>query len=184
MNNELYHYGVPKRSGRYPWGSGKNPFHHGASKPKGASNFKKNALTVAFPFTYGAKRAAKALSNNENALTVAFPFTYGVHRVSKAISNRNYNKSTYKQSKDMTTEELKEAIDRLRLEQQYRNLKAVDIAEGKAASTTLLRDYGAMFIGDTTESLTGNFTKGVGKYYAEQIALKSLGIDIKPKKKK
>lgn len=24
--NELYHYGIPRRSGRYPWGSGKNPY--------------------------------------------------------------------------------------------------------------------------------------------------------------
>ena len=24
--NDLYHYGVPKRSGRYPWGSGNRPY--------------------------------------------------------------------------------------------------------------------------------------------------------------
>lgn len=23
---ELYHYGIKRRSGRYPWGSGKNPY--------------------------------------------------------------------------------------------------------------------------------------------------------------
>ena len=27
-NDELYHYGMPRRSGRYPWGSGKEPFQH------------------------------------------------------------------------------------------------------------------------------------------------------------
>ena len=27
-NNELYHYGMPRRSGRYKWGSGKNPYKH------------------------------------------------------------------------------------------------------------------------------------------------------------
>lgn len=27
-SDEIYHYGVPKKSGRYPWGSGENPFHH------------------------------------------------------------------------------------------------------------------------------------------------------------
>lgn len=27
----LVHYGIPRRSGRYKWGSGKNPFHHGQS---------------------------------------------------------------------------------------------------------------------------------------------------------
>lgn len=29
-NDELYHYGMPRRSGRYKWGSGKDPYHHGA----------------------------------------------------------------------------------------------------------------------------------------------------------
>ena len=28
-NDELYHYGMPRRSGRYKWGSGKDPYHHG-----------------------------------------------------------------------------------------------------------------------------------------------------------
>lgn len=26
--DELYHYGMPRRSGRYPWGSGKDPYQH------------------------------------------------------------------------------------------------------------------------------------------------------------
>ena len=26
--NELMHYGMPRRSGRYPWGSGKDPYQH------------------------------------------------------------------------------------------------------------------------------------------------------------
>lgn len=29
MNNELVHYGTPRHSGRYPWGSGENPYQHG-----------------------------------------------------------------------------------------------------------------------------------------------------------
>ena len=33
-NSELYHYGQPRRSGRYKWGSGKDPYHHGASVPR------------------------------------------------------------------------------------------------------------------------------------------------------
>lgn len=28
LNNELYHYGTPRHSGRYPWGSGENPYQH------------------------------------------------------------------------------------------------------------------------------------------------------------
>ena len=26
---QLAHYGMPRRSGRYPWGSGDNPYQHG-----------------------------------------------------------------------------------------------------------------------------------------------------------
>lgn len=32
-DKELYHYGMPRRSGRYKWGSGEDPYHHGASAP-------------------------------------------------------------------------------------------------------------------------------------------------------
>lgn len=32
--NELMHYGTPKHSGRYPWGSGEEPYHHGADSPR------------------------------------------------------------------------------------------------------------------------------------------------------
>ena len=28
--NVLYHYGTPRHSGRYPWGSGENPYQHGS----------------------------------------------------------------------------------------------------------------------------------------------------------
>lgn len=31
-DQELYHYGVPRRSGRYKWGSGKDPYHHGSDR--------------------------------------------------------------------------------------------------------------------------------------------------------
>ena len=28
MEDSLEHYGMPRRSGRYPWGSGENPYQH------------------------------------------------------------------------------------------------------------------------------------------------------------
>lgn len=33
MYDDLYHYGIKRRSGRYPWGSGERP--HQSEKPKG-----------------------------------------------------------------------------------------------------------------------------------------------------
>lgn len=34
-NRDLYHIGMPFRSGRFKWGSGENPYHHGADAPGG-----------------------------------------------------------------------------------------------------------------------------------------------------
>lgn len=31
--NDLAHFGIPRRSGRFPWGSGEDPYHHGADAP-------------------------------------------------------------------------------------------------------------------------------------------------------
>ena len=47
-NSELYHYGVPRRSGRYKWGSGKNPFHHGADAAfrKAKADYKANKKAI------------------------------------------------------------------------------------------------------------------------------------------
>ena len=36
--SELYHYGTPRHSGRYPWGSGDNPYQHGAASFLGQYN--------------------------------------------------------------------------------------------------------------------------------------------------
>ncbi len=34
QSNELYHYGIPRRSGRYPWGSGERPYQSAKSLEK------------------------------------------------------------------------------------------------------------------------------------------------------
>ena len=37
LKDELEHYGMPRRSGRYPWGSGDTPYQHGG--PYSANDF-------------------------------------------------------------------------------------------------------------------------------------------------
>lgn len=39
---EIYHYGIKRRSGRYPWGSGKNPRQGESQKKKQGSNIGTN----------------------------------------------------------------------------------------------------------------------------------------------
>lgn len=44
-NEELYHYGMPRRSGRYPWGSGDNPYQHSGDFKARVDELKKEGLT-------------------------------------------------------------------------------------------------------------------------------------------
>lgn len=44
--NTLAHFGIPRRSGRYAWGSGEDPYHHGADVP-GGRKVKKRSMNDA-----------------------------------------------------------------------------------------------------------------------------------------
>ena len=68
----IEHYGMPRRSGRYPWGSGENPYQHGDDflsridklKKKGWTETPENIKQV-FGLTTTQYRAQKALAKDE-----------------------------------------------------------------------------------------------------------------------
>jgi DNA-directed RNA polymerase specialized sigma24 family protein len=68
----LMHYGMPKRSGRYPWGSGENPYQHSGDFLSRIEELKKTGWTETpenikkeFGLTTTQYRAEKALAKNE-----------------------------------------------------------------------------------------------------------------------
>ena len=75
--NELMHYGMPRRSGRYPWGSGDNPYQHSGDFLSRVSELKERGLSdteiaKALGMTTTQYRTQKALAKDERrALDVA-----------------------------------------------------------------------------------------------------------------
>ena len=75
----LMHYGMPRRSGRYPWGSGEDPYQHGRDFLSRIDELKKTGWTETpeniqkeFGLTTTQYRTEKAIANNERrALDVA-----------------------------------------------------------------------------------------------------------------
>ena len=43
--DSLMHYGMPRRSGRYPWGSGEDPYQHGRDFLSRVEELKKQGWT-------------------------------------------------------------------------------------------------------------------------------------------
>lgn len=68
--NELMHYGMPRRSGRYPWGSGKEPYQHaqdflGRIESLEKKGFKEKQIADELGLTTTQYRVQKTLASNE-----------------------------------------------------------------------------------------------------------------------
>lgn len=66
----LIHYGIKRRSGRFPWGSGKHPFQHGADFLARVDELKKQGMSEteiakALDMSTTALRAQKTIAKNE-----------------------------------------------------------------------------------------------------------------------
>lgn len=121
-NGELYHYGMPRRSGRYKWGSGKNPYHHGADTVRAAKKEYKQAKKEAsknqnkYNF-YGGRHPIGTVSYAVGAKPVG---RYGRNvrknldsRYSKwedSVKNKVVKQKEYKDTKAKVKVERKEAI--------------------------------------------------------------------------
>ncbi len=69
MFDELYHYGTPRHSGRYPWGSGENPYQHEDDFYTSVRNMEKQGMTekeiaTAMGITIRELRAKKSYSKD------------------------------------------------------------------------------------------------------------------------
>ena len=120
LNDHLEHYGLPRRSGRYKWGSGKDPYQsieRKSSLKKEAKNgerYVKSKLSSSKRAQKKAERkAAKAREKEDNEKTKA---------------NKYRNEKAY--VKSLSDEELRRIINRDSMESQYlRNHQKKPIAK-------------------------------------------------------
>ena len=126
-NEELYHIGVKHRSGRYPWGSGKEPYQSNPAMAKKAASANaskasaKSAAKVASAFKNFSKRPetfwekrrkAQAAKQREKAKAAKA-------KAEEEAKAKEAAKPATQKAKEMSDEELTRAINRLRLEQTY-----------------------------------------------------------------
>ena len=98
-NQELYHYGIPRRSGRYKWGSGKNPFHHGSDRIGSRSKKENRELTP---------EERRARRNRNIKIAAGIGITIGVAIAAKKLYDKR---------------ELRSVIDDIRTAKSYTPVK-------------------------------------------------------------
>ena len=105
LNDHLGHYGLPRRSGRYKWGSGKDPYQSTGGKrsfKKAASAGERYIKSKLGSSKRAQKKAAKAREKEENK---------------KAKKNKYRNEKAY--VKSLSDEELRKINSRDQMESQY-----------------------------------------------------------------
>ena len=208
---ELEHYGIPRRSGRYPWGSGENPYHHGASSPFGRRNADGSKMRLTDKQKTNIKRGAVAAGTALAVVGMVYLAKSGkldtaaelgkktvdiaLSRIGNSISERREERSILKERKaasknrrKLSDEELIARIGRLKQEKELRDLTRDDLYSGsKEARETLL---------NSGKKILGTATAGAGvvgmeyllrKYFNDEMSeaelAKAIKDNMRPKKK-
>lgn len=169
---ELYHYGIPRKSGRYPYGSGKEPYQ---SNPAMA----KKAIAKKKPETFWEKRRKAQAAKQREKTKVAKA------KAEAKTVKANEAKPASQKAKEMSDEDLVRAINRLRLEQTYLNMVAPPAQQKQTISK------GKQFIDklkantkDAADLATNinTLTKGITGTYANVRAIQKMldGKTVKP----
>lgn len=135
---ELYHYGIPRRSGRFPFGSGERPFQ----SLKGFA--KTRALKAATKA--GIKKAISETSTTDDK---------HVEDIKKVQERR----ATRRNIRTLSDEELRRNIQRLRDEKTLKDLLDKDVNPGKQAMNEALN-----VVKNASVSVSTDIVKGTMKY--------------------
>ena len=87
-NDDLEHYGMPRRSGRYPWGSGKDPYQHSKDFYGRVKEMRKNKFTYTDPKTGEKYTGDKAIYKSMGMTSGDFRTELAIAKDEEKIYNR------------------------------------------------------------------------------------------------
>lgn len=194
--DELYHYGVPRKSGRYPYGSGKEPYQDNPKKRRLNKDESAPKATSRRPESIWAKH--RRLQAEKRDAEIREAKRKAAVRAEEERKKEEAAKPPSQKAKEMSDEELVRAINRLRLEQTYismlnpsnqqsqqqqaqqqaQKIKAT-VDKGKRLIDKM--KSGSKDIADLSQNI-GNIMGGAQKAYANYQSIIKL-MDIEKKRK-
>ena len=144
-DNYLEHYGIPRRSGRYPWGSGSRPFQGDSS---------------------AGKSSGKTKTSGKSVKTGLFK------------KGKTKTKSSEEDLSKISSEDLQKRIDRIQLEQKYRELtsKPKTISKGRQVLTSILETSSKNVGTQLATYMMGSMVNSVAKAFGSEVDI------VNPKK--
>lgn len=194
--DELYHYGVPRKSGRYPYGSGKEPYQDNPKKRRLNKDESAPKATSRRPESIWAKH--RRLQAEKRDAEIREAKRKAAVRAEEERKKEEAAKPPSQKAKEMSDEELVRAINRLRLEQTYMSMlnpsnqqSQQQQAQQQAQKNKATVDKGKRLIdkmksgskdiADLSQNI-GNIMGGAQKAYANYQSIIKL-MDIEKKRK-
>lgn len=194
--DELYHYGVPRKSGRYPYGSGKEPYQDNPKKRRLNKDESAPKAISKRPESIWAKHRRLQAEKRNAELREAK--RKAAIRAEEERKKEEAAKPPSQKAKEMSDEELIRAINRLRLEQTYMSMlnpsnqqSQQQQAQQQAQKIKTTVDKGKRLIdkmksgskdiADLSQNI-GNIMGGAQKAYANYQSIMKL-MDIEKKRK-
>lgn len=194
--DELYHYGVPRKSGRYPYGSGKEPYQDNPKKRRLNKDESAPKATSRRPESIWAKH--RRLQAEKRDAEIREAKRKAAVRAEEERKKEEAAKPPSQKAKEMSDEELVRAINRLRLEQTYMSMlnpsnqqSQQQQAQQQAQKIKTTVDKGKRLIdkmksgskdiADLSQNI-GNIMGGAQKAYANYQSIIKL-MDIEKKRK-
>jgi hypothetical protein len=194
--DEFYHYGVPRKSGRYPYGSGKEPYQDNPKKRRLNKDESAPKATSRRPESIWAKH--RRLQAEKRDAEIREAKRKAAVRAEEERKKEEAAKPPSQKAKEMSDEELVRAINRLRLEQTYMSMlnpsnqqsqqqqaqqQAQKIKDTVDKGKRLIDKMksGSKDIADLSQNI-GNIMGGAQKAYANYQSIMKL-MDIEKKRK-
>lgn len=159
MNNDyLIHFGTKEHSGRFPWGSGKRPFQRLPGKNK--VTYKKASELSDDELAQFNKRRKLEKVYKDNVKQLEGPdkletaeslsrmtdnvVTNVTSQVNKLYNDKHRQDKSQIDLSSVSDEDLRRIVNRMNLEQQYRNLSPTYVSKGEVAVKEGLAAIGAL----------------------------------------
>lgn len=147
---ELYHYGMPRRSGRYKWGSGDRPFQGmegGIKRAKLTKEQRKELANKAFSRTQKQGKdkpnispAESMVKNTKSIVNNAEDIARKANDIRNRKKDQDRRKQFQSEASKMSNDELRKAVERMNLEDAYVSKKSSRYSDGKNKALEIL-DY-------------------------------------------
>ena len=159
ISDYLMHYGMPRRSGRYPWGSGDNPYQHTGDFLSRVQQMRKEKFTYTDPETGKTYSGDIAIAKSMGMNSTQFRARYSIAKNER--DSYRYDKAKSMRSDGYTYQEIADALG-LKGESSVRSLLSEGTGKKRAQGITTaeflkkqVAEKGMIDVGSGTELSLG-----------------------------